>query len=103
MILRYLADNDVSVNVASGFYHDHLFVQDGKEELVMELLRMLSESVTESSEDDTDQDEDEVSDESERGGNVPQHSTDDSSNPENEDVQNNHDVVVVFSESDNDG
>ena len=57
MILRHLADNDVSVNVASGFYHDHLFVQDGKEELVMELLRMLSESVTESSEDDTDQDD----------------------------------------------
>ena len=51
MILRHLADNNVSVNVASGFYHDHLFVQEGEEELVMDLLRQLSQSVTESTEE----------------------------------------------------
>ena len=58
VILRHLADNGVSVNVASGFYHDHLFVQDGEEELVMDLLRQLAQSVTESSEEEEEEEED---------------------------------------------
>merc|ERR1719468_959367 len=58
VILRHLADNGVSVNVASGFYHDHLFVQDGEEELVMDLLSQLAQSVTESSEEEEEEDTD---------------------------------------------
>ena len=106
MILRHLADNNVSVNVASGFYHDHLFVQEGEEELVMDLLRQLSQSVAESSEEeeeDTDHADSDVSDEN--GGEESQApvSTNEGSDQEKEtDVRKNHDIVVVFSDSDHD-
>ena len=107
VILRHLADNNVSVNVASGFYHDHLFVQEGEEELVMDLLRQLSQSVTESSEEeeDTDHADSDVSDEN--GGEESQAqalvSTNEGSDQEKEtEVTKNHDIVVVFSDSDHD-
>ena len=107
MILRHLADNNVSVNVASGFYHDHLFVQEGEEELVMDLLRQLSQSVTETSEEeeDTDHADSDVSDEN--GGEESQAqalvSTNEGSDQEKEtEVRKNHDIVVVFSDSDHD-
>eukprot|EP00092_Neocalanus_flemingeri_P022332 GFUD01024217.1.p1 GENE.GFUD01024217.1~~GFUD01024217.1.p1 ORF type:complete len:163 (+),score=35.77 GFUD01024217.1:113-601(+) len=57
VILRHLADQGVSCNVASGFFHDHLFVPDGEEENVMELLKILSESVGDSSEEDSVEEE----------------------------------------------
>ena len=50
--MRHLAENGISVNVASGFYHDHLFVQVGQEDKVMELLKNLSESANQSSDED---------------------------------------------------
>ena len=52
IILRHLADHGISCNVASGYFHDHLFVQDGEEEQVMELLQQLSQSVSESSDEE---------------------------------------------------
>eukprot|EP00090_Calanus_glacialis_P011933 TRINITY_DN20351_c0_g1_i1.p1 TRINITY_DN20351_c0_g1~~TRINITY_DN20351_c0_g1_i1.p1 ORF type:complete len:163 (+),score=29.00 TRINITY_DN20351_c0_g1_i1:144-632(+) len=52
VILRHLADQGVSCNVASGFFHDHLFVPDGEEDRVMESLKILSESLGESSDED---------------------------------------------------
>merc|ERR1712130_502477 len=52
VILRHLADQGVSCNVASGFFHDHMFIPDGEEEHVLELLRILSESLNESSEEE---------------------------------------------------
>lgn len=54
VILKHLAEDGHACNVASGFFHDHLFVPDGEEEKVMELLHVLA-----SAEDDTDN-EDEV-------------------------------------------
>ena len=108
MILRHLADNNVSVNVASGFYHDHLFVQEGEEELVMDLLRQLSQSVTESSEEeeDTDHADSDVSDENggeESQAPVSTNEGSDCSDQEKEtEVRKNHDIVVVFSDSDHD-
>ena len=98
--MRHLADAGVSVNVASGFYHDHLFVQDGEEELVMELLRELSQSVTDSSEE-----------EEEEGGKRKEkklkacekaQDLDTKKEKETEEERNNHDVVVVCSYSDYD-
>ena len=73
VILRHLAEHGISCNVASGtideqetkqsymssgFYHDHLFVQDGEETKVMELLKILSESVNESSDEELDEKKD---------------------------------------------
>jgi len=65
VILKHLAEYGISCNVASGFYHDHLFVSEGEEERVVELLKMLSESVSESSDeeeaaDDLDKKDDEI-------------------------------------------
>ena len=107
MILRHLADNGVSVNVASGFYHDHLFVQDGEEELVMDLLRQLAESVTESSEDEEEEEAEEGTDQgdSEENGGDAKSGEPESTNEsceETEEVRKNHDIVVVFSDSDHD-
>ena len=106
VILRHLADNNVSVNVASGFYHDHLFVQEGEEELVMDLLRQLSQSVAESSEEeeeDTDHADSDVSDENDGEESRAPVSTNECSDQEKEtDVRKNHDIVVVFSDSDHD-
>ena len=103
VILRHLADAGVSVNVASGFYHDHVFVQDGEEELVMELLKELSQSVTESSE------EEEVGVRKEKKLKACEKSQDLDSKKESsdyeketEEISNNHDVVVVCSDSDYD-
>ena len=109
MILRHLADNNVSVNVASGFYHDHLFVQEGEEELVMDLLRQLSQSVTESSEEEEDTDHadsNNVSDENNSGEEsqapvIANEGSDQEKETETE-VRKNHDIVVVFSDSDHD-
>ena len=52
IILRHLADQGISCNVASGYYHDHLFVQDGEEVQVLELLQQLSQSVADSSDEE---------------------------------------------------
>merc|ERR1711971_57098 len=49
IILRHLADHGISCNVASGYYHDHLFVQEGEEEQVLSLLQQLAQSVSNSS------------------------------------------------------
>ena len=107
VILRHLADAGVSVNVASGFYHDHLFVQDGEEELVMELLKELSQSVTESSEEE--EEEEDVDERKEKKLKACEKSQDLDSNKgssayekETEKMSNNHDVVVVCSDSDYD-
>ena len=78
-ILRHLADHGVSVNVASGFYHDHLFVPDGEEGRVMGLLAGLAESVTRSS--DEEEDSEAATEHTEEGG-------------------HNQDIVVVVSQSD---
>jgi len=61
VILRHLADQGVSCNVASGFFHDHLFVPNGEEDHVLEALQVLSESLGESSEEES-VDEEEVTD-----------------------------------------
>jgi hypothetical protein len=37
-----LKDVGVSANVVSGFYHDHIFVPDGKEDVAMQALRDLT-------------------------------------------------------------
>jgi len=42
-ILQRLAENEISCNVVSGFYHDHLFVSDGEEVKVMNILQNLSD------------------------------------------------------------
>ena len=42
-ILKRLAENEISCNVVSGFYHDHLFVSDGEEVKVMNILQNLSD------------------------------------------------------------
>ena len=73
------------MNVASGFYHDHLFVPDGEEEVVMGLLAGLAESVTRSSdeeeEEDSEEDSEAATEHTEEGG-------------------HNQDIVVAFSQSD---
>ena len=106
VILRHLADAGVSVNVASGFYHDHLFVQDGEEELVMELLKELSQSVTESSEEeDEEEEEGGVRKEKklcEKSQDLDSKKESSDSEKETEEMSNNHDVVVVCSDSDYD-
>ena len=102
MILRHLADNGVSVNVASGFYHDHLFVQDGEEELVMDLLRQLAESVTESSEEEEEETDQGDSEENGGGAKSGEPESTNESCEETEGVRKNHDIVVVFSDSDHD-
>ena len=66
------------MNVASGFYHDHLFVPDGEEEVVMGLLAGLAESVTRSSDEE---DSEAATEHTEEGG-------------------HNQDIVVAFSQSD---
>jgi len=60
VILRHLADQGVSCNVASGFFHDHLFVPEGEEERVMEALRVLSESISETSEEESEEEEEKI-------------------------------------------
>jgi hypothetical protein len=37
-----LKDVGVSANVVSGFYHDHIFVPDGKEDVAVQALRDLA-------------------------------------------------------------
>ena len=71
------------MNVASGFYHDHLFVPDGEEGRVMGLLAGLAESVTRSSdeEEDSEEDSEEATEHTGEGG-------------------HNQDIVVAFSQSD---
>ena len=72
------------MNVASGFYHDHLFVPDGEEGLVMGLLAGLAESVTRSSdeeEEDGEEQSEAATEHTEEGG-------------------HNQDIVVAFSQSD---
>ena len=71
------------MNVASGFYHDHLFVPDGEEGLVMGLLAGLAESVTRSSDEEEDGEEqsEAATEHTEEGG-------------------HNQDIVVAFSQSD---
>ena len=68
------------MNVASGFYHDHLFVPDGEEGRVMGLLAGLAESVTRSS-DEEEEDSEAATEHTEEGG-------------------HNQDIVVAFSQSD---
>lgn len=41
-ITTALAAHDMGVNPVSGFFHDHLFVPDGKEDLALEVLRALA-------------------------------------------------------------
>ncbi|MDA8747468.1 ACT domain-containing protein [Litoreibacter sp.] len=41
-ITTELARHDMGVNPVSGFYHDHLFVPDGREHDAMEALKQLS-------------------------------------------------------------
>lgn len=42
-IATELAKHDMGVNPVSGFYHDHLFVPDGREHDAMEVLRKMSQ------------------------------------------------------------
>ena len=41
-ITAVLAEQDMGVNPVSGFYHDHLFVPDGKEQVALSALRKLA-------------------------------------------------------------
>lgn len=41
-IANKLAENGISVNVVSAYYHDHLFVSSEKAEQVMQLLAEMS-------------------------------------------------------------
>lgn len=43
-IATELAKHDMGVNPVSGFFHDHLFVPDGRQNDALEVLRALSES-----------------------------------------------------------
>ena len=103
----------------TGFYHDHLFVQEGEEDKVMVLLKMLSDSVDDSSdEDNVDSEVDDKNDtpsirmeenpvtssinvddelDLQIGDKVDKNSSEESA--EDEDNQN---VVIVCSESDED-
>ena len=71
------------MNVASGFYHDHLFVPDGEEERVMGLLAGLAESVTRSSDEEEDSEE-----------------QSEAATEHTEEGRHNQDIVVVVSQSD---
>jgi hypothetical protein len=42
-IATELAKQDMGVNPVSGFYHDHLFVPDGREQDAMRVLKEMSE------------------------------------------------------------
>ncbi|MFK7834761.1 MAG: ACT domain-containing protein [Sulfitobacter sp.] len=42
-IASVLAAHDMGVNPVSGFYHDHLFVPEGKQEQAMQLLSGIAE------------------------------------------------------------
>lgn len=44
---RLANDVGVGVNPVSGFYHDHLFVPGGREEVVMSVLRRMAEEARE--------------------------------------------------------
>ena len=46
MILQKLAENGLSCNVVSGFYHDHLFIEDGKETKVLQILEEMQRKST---------------------------------------------------------
>merc|ERR1711962_435505 len=54
VILSELADNDVPCNVASGFFHDHLFVPEGSELRVMQILEDLASGKEDSDSDGGD-------------------------------------------------
>jgi len=43
-IATELAKHDMGVNPVSGFYHDHLFVPDGREEDALRVLSAMAES-----------------------------------------------------------
>jgi len=43
-ITKHLAKEGISVNVVSGYYHDHLFIPAEKTDKAMEILNSLSES-----------------------------------------------------------
>ncbi len=43
-IATELAKHDMSVNPVSGFFHDHLFVPDGRQDDAMKVLNEMSES-----------------------------------------------------------
>ncbi len=43
-IASELAKHDMGVNPVSGFFHDHLFVPDGREHDAMNVLRKMSQS-----------------------------------------------------------
>ena len=45
-IATVLAQNGIGVNPVAGFYHDHLFVPDGREAEALRILRELSEAAT---------------------------------------------------------
>ena len=44
-ITSELAKHDMGVNPVSGFFHDHLFVPDGREQDAMKILREMSGSI----------------------------------------------------------
>ncbi|MEM9496074.1 MAG: ACT domain-containing protein [Pseudomonadota bacterium] len=44
-IASELAAHDMGVNPVSGFYHDHLFVPDGREGEAMEILGQIADSI----------------------------------------------------------
>lgn len=129
VILRHLADNGISCNVASGFYHDHLFVQDGDEEKVMTLLKMLSDSVNDSSDEEDVNSENDLSDDINEPSNLvneenpvtrkmeyadenereniksnefdtPKIQEDSKNIKEDKENEDNQNVVIVYSESD---
>lgn len=43
-IAKELAKHDMGVNPVSGFFHDHLFVPDGREQDAMDVLHKLADS-----------------------------------------------------------
>lgn len=43
-IATHLAQAGMGVNPVSGFYHDHLFVPDGREAEAMEIIRQIAEN-----------------------------------------------------------
>lgn len=42
-IATQLAKHDMGVNPVSGFYHDHLFVPDGREQDALKILKQIAE------------------------------------------------------------
>ena len=50
VVANTLAENNISCNVVAAYYHDHIFVDYGKREKAVSLLKMLSESAKNNSE-----------------------------------------------------